>query len=68
MVGRYSNVLLRKVDLVDSQSEAATQARTEFELQGIPYLRVYGAQGRFLGEVKGGDIQAVEALVRKQAK
>ena len=68
LVERYSDVLLRKVDIVNWQSEAAKQAHTEFELHGIPYVRVYGKKGGLLGEVKGADISAVEAAVRKGAK
>lgn len=57
-------MLLRKVNIVDWDSDAAKQASQEFKLEGIPYLRVYDGQGRFVAEVSGGDIDQVKAAVR----
>jgi hypothetical protein len=67
LVGRYSNVVLRKVDIVDWKSEAWQQAQAESNPRGIPFVRVYGTGGDLLGET-GGNIAAIEELVRKEAQ
>ena len=63
LVKRYGNVALRKVDIVDWESEAAKQATREFRLSGLPYVRVYGPDGRALGSVVGNHVEQVEALI-----
>ena len=68
LVGKYSNVLLRKVDLVDWDSAAADQAGRDFGLDGIPYVRVYGTRGNLLGVITDGQIGSVERAVQKEAK
>lgn len=68
MVERYSNVLLRKVNLLSWESSAAEQAVREFDVDGIPYLRVYGTRGNLLGEVRGADMDAVAELVAKEGR
>jgi hypothetical protein len=64
LVGENEKVLLRKVNIVDWDSDAATQAAKEFKLEGIPYLRVYDGRGNFVAEVSGGDIDQVKNAVR----
>lgn len=68
MVGKYKNVLLRKVDIESWDSDAWKQAKVEFGPRGIPYLRVYGTRGDLLGEIKSGRIEDVEAAVAKEAR
>lgn len=63
LVKRYGNVALRKVDIVDWESEAAKQATREFRLSGLPYVRVYAPDGRVLGSVVGNHVEQVEALI-----
>lgn len=58
------NVVMRLVDLTVRDSAAAAQAVQEFKIQGIPYIRVYGPSGQFLGEVTGPNMDQVVALVR----
>lgn len=52
------------MNIVDWDSDASKQASQEFKLEGIPYLRVYDGQGRFIAEVSGADIDQVKAAVR----
>jgi hypothetical protein len=68
LVEKYPNVLIRKVDIVDWDSAAATQASQEFGLQGIPYLRVYGSNGDLLREISGADMTAIEDAIRMAAR
>jgi len=62
-----SDVAVRKIDIVTWQSEAARQATREFKLKGIPYVRVYGPRGQFLGAVPGNDIEKIRALLPRAA-
>ena len=39
----------------------------EFKLKGIPYVRVYGPRGQFLGAVPGNDIEKIRALLPRAA-
>ena len=57
------DVALRKVDLVSWETDAAKQVTREFGIRGIPYVRVYGPDGRFLGAVNGNHIGKVRALL-----
>ncbi|MCI0655906.1 MAG: hypothetical protein L0170_02420 [Acidobacteria bacterium] len=57
-------MILRKVDIVDWDSAAAKQAHEEFKLEGIPYLRIYDGNGRFVSEVSGADIDEVKQAVQ----
>jgi len=63
VLARRQDVALRKVDLVSWETNAAKQVTREFGIRGIPYVRVYGPDGRFLGAVNGNDIGKVRALL-----
>ncbi len=56
---------LREINIVDGRSDAFKQANADYNLQGIPYTRVYGKNGKFLGAVKGADFDAVRELVEQ---
>ena len=58
------NVALRTVDLQQWDSAAARQATKDFKLVALPYVRVYGPDGKFVGEVLGNDIEKIRALVK----
>jgi thioredoxin 1 len=68
LVKRYRNVALRKVDIVDWESDAAKQASRDFRLSGLPYVRVYGANGEVLGSVVGNHVEQVEELLKGHAQ
>ncbi len=57
---------VRKIDVVSWESEAARQATREFKLPGLPYVRVYGPDGRVLGVVSGNDISKIRALLPEE--
>ena len=58
---KYDNLALRTVDISSWESEAAQQAN----LPGLPYVRIYGPQGKLLGSVQGNQIQEVEEVIRR---
>jgi len=64
LVSRYSNVALRKVDIVNWESAAARQASNDFGLSGLPYVRIYGPNGEVLGAVVGNHVEQVEELLK----
>ena len=65
LLAERSDLALRKVDIVSWESEAAKQIKA-FGIKGIPYLRVYGPQGSFLGAVNGNEVSALRRLMRKR--
>ncbi len=65
LLSERDDLALRKLDIVDWKSEATAQARSEFGLTAIPYVRVYGPDGSFVGEAKGNDVTAIEALLAR---
>lgn len=64
-VAMTKGVAWQRIDIVSWKSDAFQQAKREFGIHGIPYVRVYGMTGEFLGAVSGGDIAAIQDLVRK---
>lgn len=60
-----SNLALRRVDIGKWDNEAARQATREFHAEALPYIRVYDAQGKFVGSVTGGMWDEVLAMIAK---
>ena len=65
LVQERGNVALRTIDLKQWDSPAGKQATKEFKVPGLPYVRVYGPDGKFVGEVVGNDIEKIKQLVRE---
>ena len=65
LVQERSNVALRTIDLKQWDSPAAKQATREFKIPGLPYVRVYAPDGKFVGEVVGNDIEKIKQLIRE---
>jgi len=63
LVQQRSDVALRTIDLEQWDSPAGKQATKEFGVPGLPYVRVYGPDGRFVGAVVGNDIEKIRQLV-----
>lgn len=61
-------IALRTIDLVKWDSPVAAQATEELELPGLPYVRIYGPDGKFLGAVVGNHIDQIEAVIEKAAQ
>ena len=57
-------MILRKVDIVNWNSDAWKQASSEFKSRGIPLLAIFDGKGVYHGTVPG-DPRAVEAAVQK---
>lgn len=68
LVKESNNVALRVIDISNWESPVAKQATREFKLAGLPYVRVYGQNGRFVGEVQGNYIEKIQALIEKEEK
>jgi len=64
LVQQSANVALRTIDLQQWESAAAKQATKDFKLTGLPYVRVYGPDGKFVGAVTGNDIEKIRQLVK----
>jgi len=58
------DLAIRKIDIVNWESPAAKQATKTYKLPGLPYVRVYGPEGKFRGTVEGDDIEALKALLK----
>lgn len=65
LVQENQKLILRKVDISNWESAAAKQASRDFRMPGIPYVRVYGPDGKLLGDVHGNHIEKIEELVRR---
>ena len=65
---KYENLALRQVDISDWESDAAKQATEEFDLPGLPYVRIYGPKGKLLGVVEGNQIEKVEEIIRSPGR
>ena len=63
LVVERTNVALRTIDLKQWDSAAGKQATKEFQVPGLPYVRVYGPDGKFIGDVVGNDIAKIRKLV-----
>ena len=64
----YESLALRKVDIGNWGSEAATQASKEFGLPGLPYVRIYGPEGKLLGAVQGNRIDKVVEIIERSRR
>jgi len=64
LVARNEKVLLRKVDIVSWNTDAWTQAESEFKARGIPLIAIFDGKGVYHGTVPG-DPQAIEQAVAK---
>src|SRR5687767_2133847 len=68
LVKDRSNVALRTIDLQSWESAAAKQATKEFKLAALPYVRVYGPDGKFIGDVVGNDIEKIKRLIAERSR
>ncbi len=59
---------LRTVDVTQWDSPLGRQLTESFRAPALPYIRVYGADGRLLGIVVGNDIEQVKQLVAERKR
>lgn len=64
MVARYDKVLLRKVDIVNWESDAWKQVEGEYKVRGIPTIAVFDGKGNYQGTVPGHP-PLIEDAIRK---
>jgi copper chaperone CopZ len=63
-----SGIALRRVNIGKWDNEAAKQATREFRAEGLPYIRVYDRNGKFVADVTGGMWDEVLAAVDKAGR
>ena len=61
----HKDLALRRVNVGKWDTAAAKQATREYRAEGLPYIRVYDASGRFVGAVTGGAWDQVLAQIEK---
>jgi thioredoxin 1 len=59
---------LRTVDVTQWDSPLGRQLTESFRAPALPYVRVYGADGKLLGVVVGNDIEQVKRLVAERKR
>jgi copper chaperone CopZ len=65
MVKDNDDIALRMVDIVDWKSDMAKYATKKYKLSGIPFVRVYGPDGKHLGDVTGLQPEKIAALIEE---
>lgn len=58
-------VALRKIDIVDWETPVSAQCTEDFSMTALPYVRVYGKDGKFIEAIAGNDIEKIRAAVSK---
>lgn len=61
-------IALRRVNIGKWDNEAAKQATREFRAEGLPYIRVYDRNGKFVTDVTGGMWDEVLAAIGKASR
>lgn len=62
LLAERGDVALRKVDIIGWDTAAAAQLEA-LDVEGIPYVRIYGPRGEFLAAVKGNRIEEIRRIV-----
>jgi copper chaperone CopZ len=65
LVQSDARLALRTVDVSQWDSPLGKQLTRTFKAAALPYVRVYAADGKFLGAVVGNDIEQVRRIVAK---
>ena len=65
LVQSDSALALRTVEVSQWDSPLGQQMTNEFKAPGLPYVRVYGPEGKFVGAAVGSDIEKVRAIVAR---
>ena len=59
------NLAVRRVNIGKWDNPAAAQATSEFRVEALPYVRVYDARGKFVGDATGGKWDQILELLEK---
>ena len=65
MAGGRTELAVRRLNIGKWDNELAKQATHEFQLEALPYIRVYDANGKFVTAVTGGMWDEVLAALEK---
>ena len=65
LVKANPNVAVRRVNVGKWDNEAARQATTAFNVEALPYVRVFDAKGKFVAAVTGGSWDAILKAIEK---
>ncbi len=65
LVQSNPNLAVRRVNIGKWDNAAAAQATSEFRAEALPYVRVYDAGGKFVGDATGGAWDKILELVEK---
>ena len=68
MVARHPKAILRKVNIVNWDSDAWKQASSEFKSRGIPLLAIFDGKGVYHGTVSGHPRAVEEAVLKALAQ
>lgn len=60
-----SNVALRKVDVVDWDSDLAKQLTKAYKLPALPFTLIFNDKAELIGRVEGNNIEEVDAIVNR---
>jgi len=63
MVFETPGLALRTVDIGNWDSPAAKQATEQFKLPALPYVRIYGPDGKLLAAIVGNDVEQIKRIV-----
>lgn len=63
-----TDLALRIIDIESWESPAWEEASRKYRPEGIPYIRVYGKDGKFLGEATGDDLEQIKRLIQRGQK
>jgi len=65
LVRSDSALAVRRVNMGKWDTAAARQATSDFRIEALPYVRVYDARGKFVGDATGGVWDKLLKLVEK---
>jgi len=66
LVKERGDVALRVIDISNWESQAAKQATEDFQMPALPYVRLYGRDGQFLGDVVGNHYDKIITIIKDE--
>jgi thioredoxin 1 len=64
----YPNLALRKVDVVEWDSEVSKQLTKDYRMPALPFVLIFNDRGKLLGKVTGNHIEKVEEIIKQNLK
>jgi len=63
-IKEHPTVALRKVDIVDWNSDLSKQLTKDYKMPALPFSLIFNDQGMFLGKVEGNNIEKVSQIIQ----